>query len=116
MTILLPVPPSKKNSRRWIHRGGRSYLIPSERYQAWENTVYLVLCKIKPIEEVGEVCLRYWMPNNIKKDLTNASEGVMDALVKHRIIKDDCWQIVPKITMTCLGINRENPRVEVEIK
>jgi crossover junction endodeoxyribonuclease RusA len=58
----------------------------------------------------------WYMPDNIKADLTNKAESVMDLLVDCKVIDDDCWQVIPRIMLDCRGIDKEKPRVVVWIK
>lgn len=54
------------------------------------------------------------MPDHRRCDLTNKAESVMDLLVDNGFIEDDCWQITGLIELSCGGVDKENPRVEIE--
>lgn len=109
--------PSKKNSLRRIKRGNRIYTVPSENFSAWNGQQYLALKDCKPVEGIiWQVSLNFFMPCNRRTDLTNKAESVMDLLVDCEIIKDDSWQHIPQVLLNCEGVDKENPRVEIEIK
>lgn len=111
--------PSKKNNRD-IFRSGRKIINrPGIKYRSWNRIARLeVMSQIskKTFEDVSSVKILFWFPDNLKKDLTNAAESIMDLLVDCGTIKDDCWQIIPEITLRCEGIDRNNPRAEIFIK
>lgn len=109
--------PSKKNSRKAIYTGGRTIMIPSDRYKAWHGIAITELYGVKPFEQYPvRVEIRFYMPDAIRKDLTNAAESIMDLLVDGGIISDDNWNIVPEITLRSMGIDRKDPRAEVTIE
>lgn len=53
----------------------------------------------EPAIWVREIVLAFKMPDNRRKDLTNAAESVMDLLVDAGILSDDCWQVIPNVTL-----------------
>jgi len=109
--------PSKKNSRNCFVKNGRMINIPSSKYKEWHNNSSLQLrghCKIT--KKIVEVSLHFFMPDNRKCDLTNKAESVMDLLVDNKIIKDDCWQITGNVLLFPMGIDKLNPRCEIDIK
>lgn len=100
--------PSKKNSRIST-RSGRSF--PSKKFSEWHKKAIKEVSEEwngEPATYVREIVLAFKMPDNRRKDLTNAAESVMDLLVDAQILKDDCWQVIPNITL--LGqLDSENP-------
>jgi hypothetical protein len=48
-------------------------------------------------------------------DLTNKAEGVMDFLVEKGYLEDDNYFVVPKVVLSFGGIDKKNPRAEIEI-
>jgi len=105
--------PSKKNSRNIFIRKGRPVNIPSSKYKEWHDSAAVQLKQqgIKHLENVQEIQMEFFMPDNIKTDLTNKAESVMDLLVDLNIIKDDSWQEVKCVLLDCRGIDKKNPRV-----
>jgi Holliday junction resolvase RusA-like endonuclease len=118
ITLTGSVPP-KKNSKQWIVRGGKKYQIPSDRHKAWHDDAWFQLIQQKAardrITDV-ELTMTFFVVDNRKRDLTNMAESVNDLLVDFNVIDDDAWQVCPKITLTCAGIDRKNPRVVIDIQ
>jgi len=100
--------PSKKNSRIST-RSGRSF--PSKKYTEWHKDAMIQISDEwsgEPIEYVEKIVLAFKMPDNRRKDLTNCTESVMDLLVDAGILKDDCWQVIPNITLMGM-LDSESP-------
>lgn len=116
ITLLGKVPP-KKNSKRWIVRGGQKFLIPSEQHATWHKDVCTQLRQQRPQAIVGPVSLlcTFYMGDNRKRDLDGALASILDVLVDNRLIEDDCWQIVQRITVVSAGVDKENPRVDIVV-
>ena len=55
------------------------------------------------------------MPDKRKRDIANYIEAIQDILVKYKIIKDDNYNIIASLDGTRMYIDKENPRVEIEI-
>ena len=111
--------PSKKNNRNIGRRGKKIFNTPSDKYKQWHEVAELEVLSqytnFQGVKKIFMVELKFWMPDNLQKDLTNAAESIMDLLVDCRVIEDDRWQIIPCILLSCRGIDRENPRCEIEI-
>jgi len=105
--------PSKKNNRLSAGR----FTIPNNRYREWHESAGLQLLKHHGLNlENVELQLEFYMPDNRKTDLDNKVTSVFDVLKDMNIIKDDCWQILPKFSVESKGIEKINPRVEIWIK
>ncbi len=113
--------PSKKNSRRLTARYGRVMSFPSKDYSDWHGDAcrqmlrYRRILPTSPIE-TSIIRIVIFAPNRIKGDLTNKAESIMDLLVDNRIITDDNWFNVGEIVLTFGGVDKKEPRAEVEIK
>ncbi len=106
--------PSKKNSRINT-RSGRSF--PSSKYTAWHKDASIQLLKYKgtfPGHGI-QVLIKFWFPDNRRCDLTNKAESIMDLLVDNEFLEDDCWQITGPVKLVCCGVDKDNPRVEIEL-
>lgn len=91
--------------------------MPSTAYTIWQKEHYLTLPKQREsIVYIESITINFWLPDARKCDLTNKAESLMDLLVDTKTIMDDSWQIVPKLILISNGIDRENPRAEIEIK
>ena len=109
--------PSKKNSKYVVVARGRPFFIPSPNYQAWHKEQSWKIKKSAGLYkgDIDSITLEFYFPDNRKADMTNKAESVMDLLVDNKIIDDDAWQIVPYLTLISRGIDKVNPRVEVNI-
>ena len=109
--------PSKKNSRQTIYNKGRCLSIPSKRYNEWHEDASWQLKeqKVKFYENAVAMRIVFFAPDNRNADLTNKAESVMDMLVDNGIIKDDNWFVIKSIGLIFAGIDKDNPRVEIEI-
>lgn len=108
--------PSKKNSKRIIGRG-RPMLISSKAYQEWEagQLIYLRSLNLSKGIEKASIKVVFYMPDNRKADLSNKFESIADLLVKAGILVDDSWQCLSPVLLVCEGVDKENPRVELEL-
>lgn len=115
------IPPSKKNSKRFIKRGARRFLIPSLLHENWHDVAYFeVIRQVAPHKAnipapVAEIKVLYFPKDKRRRDLTNATESVMDLLVDCGVIEDDNWFVVPKITLEREYVSLTDPRTEVVI-
>lgn len=116
------IPPSKKNSKR-IGRNrstGNPMILSSEDYESWYNThMYTTFRKIHALYgmvKVHQVDITFYPANKRKRDLTNAAEGLMDAMVDAEIIKDDNMFEVPHILLGNGGlVDTDSCRTEVTL-
>lgn len=104
--------PSKKNSRINT-RSGRSF--PSSKYTAWHKDASNQIVSSTPIMTQG-ITLKFWLPDHRRTDLTNKAESIMDLLVDNYKLEDDCWQITGDVHLVPMGVDKENPRCEIEYK
>ncbi len=109
ITILGRIP-SKKNSRINT-RSGRSF--PSAKYTAWHKDASSQLIGQKAIPIGSSLQLNFYFPDNRRTDLSNKTESIMDLLVDNGFLEDDCWQVVPSLTLQGMEVDKENPRVEI---
>lgn len=116
------IPPAKKNSKRWIMRGQRKFLIPSQRHYDWHEGASYEIAKesvkirkqlpLKPIL----IEILFFCGDKRRRDSTNSAESVMDLLVDVGLIKDDNMQEVPDLRLTYMGtVAKENVRTEINI-
>ncbi|MBW2084462.1 MAG: RusA family crossover junction endodeoxyribonuclease [Deltaproteobacteria bacterium] len=117
--ITLPGRPmSKKNHQQiWRNRKtGKPFVVQSEQYQNYETECLWHLKKYRGPCFTGPVRLKceYWMPTRQKPDLVGLIQATQDILQKAGIIRDD--QDVMRLDGSkIVGVDRENPRVEIEI-
>ena len=109
--------PSKKNSKIIVCRGKFPLLLPSKKYQEWHKEATSQIKRLvpeKPIESCS-VILTLYAPDKRKADLTNKAESIMDLLVDNSFLLDDNWFVVKSLRLIFGGVDRENPRVIVDI-
>lgn len=120
-------PHTKKNSARILKsRSGGRFVAPSKAYVDYETDclrqIYETDClrQIKrphsPISARVNVRCMYYMKTARRVDLANLIEATTDILVKARVLEDDNSKIVAAHDGSRVELDREKPRVEIEIK
>lgn len=117
---ILGDPRTKKNSSRIVTtKKGRSFLIPSKQYKAYEKS----FCQqaqsqcVSGLKIDEKVCIRcvYYMRTHRKVDLTNLLSATMDCLVTAGVIEDDNSKIAAANDGSRVRYDKESPRVEITI-
>lgn len=107
--------PSKKNSKRWIVRGNRKFLVPSENHEKWHSGALWQLKSCKDKFSVCSIKAVFYFPTKHKKDLSNAWESLGDLLVDAGILEDDNCFVVHDLRLVFGGVSPMHPRAEIEI-
>ena len=111
--------PSKKNSKRRIQRGRNVFMVPSEAHEAWHGTAIHEAIKQwagKPtLTETRQVVLNFYGADRRKADLSNKAESVMDLLVDAGILLDDNWFVVPCLVLLFACVDKDDPRVVIDL-
>lgn len=119
MKITIPVVPrSKKNSQQIIinPRTKRPMIIQSKLYANFERECGLYLKKYKcNIDYSINLKIEFYVPDKRRRDIANYIEAIQDILVEYEVLKDDNYNIVYSLDGTRMYIDKENPRVEIEI-
>lgn len=63
----------------------------------------------------SSVNMKLYRKDNIKRDLDNVATSVLDGLVRGEVIADDNYSIVKSLHIEDCGVDKNNPRVEIEI-
>ena len=114
--------PSKKNSVILLCRGPRVMKFPSKAYKIWHEDAswqlksFYASKALFPLKQISSMIIKIFAPDKRSADLSNKVESIMDLLVDNGILKDDNWFIVPNLLVIFCGIDKDNPRAEVEIK
>ena len=117
--------PSKKNSKRLVYAGHRPVLISSKAHEAWHTLAsYELKPQIASRMAVGAlpfvkpvtVSITIFSKDARDNDLTNKSESVLDLLVDNFVLSDDNWRVVREVNLTYGGVDRADPRAEIDIK
>ena len=109
--IILPFPPSVNS----LYGGGSGQKrFPSKKYKEW-----LKACPtLAPAGLKTPLAITYtfiW-PDKRIRDGQNYMKAVLDFIVNQGVIVDDNWNIVTSEMWCHSGIDKQNPRVEIEIK
>ena len=119
MKIVIPIiPRSKKNSQQIIynHRTKRPMIVQSKLYNNFERECGLYLKKYKSnIDYMVNLKIDFYVKDKRRRDIANYVEAIQDILVKYEILKDDNYNIVYSLDGTRMYVDKENPRVEIEI-
>ena len=91
--------------------------IPSKKYKEWHDGASNQLLKQRkrPVRGIRDISIHFWAPDKRKTDLTNKAESILDLLVDNGILEDDNWFVVGKLTLYLAGVDKDNPRAEIEI-
>ena len=113
-------PMTKKNHQQILRnkRTGKPFVVQSESYQNYETACLWHLKTYRGPKFTGpvRVTCRYWMPNRRSwPDLPGLYQATADILEKAGIIAND-RNIVSMDGSEIMGVDRENPRVEIEIE
>lgn len=110
-------PRTKKNHQRILNGfGGRPFVAPSKEFQIYqEKCLWQIKTPQRSISEAVNVKAVYYMPNRRRVDLVNLLEATCDILVKAGVLADDCAAIVAGHDGSRVLLDRQNPRVEIEI-
>ena len=119
MKIIIPIiPRSKKNSQQIISnlKTKRPMIIQSKLYANFERECGLYLKRYKSnIDYSINLKIDFYVPDKRRRDIANYIEAIQDVLVKYEVIKDDNYNIITSLDGTRMYIDKENPRVEIEI-
>lgn len=110
LKITLPFPPSVNGL---FGGGSKQKRFPSKAYKKW-----LSECPELPKTNYKLVRLhyKYYFPDNRERDTENYIKAVSDFLVKQNVIENDSWKHIIDNRQTPMGIDKNNPRVEIDIE
>ena len=112
---------SKKNSKSIIknHRTGKPMIVASKKAKDMEKNMAGEFSTQRgehpAINRPSSVCMKLYRKDNIKRDLDNVATSVLDGLVRGNVITDDNYSIVKSLRIEDCGVDKNNPRVEIEI-
>lgn len=114
--------PSKKNSKQMVFARGRRFIIPSKQYIMWhdekEDEIRAAMTAYRlvqlPLTKV-EIKITITFPDNIKADLTNKAESIMDLLVDVGILEDDNHKVCQLLTLISGGVDKTKSGAQIEI-
>lgn len=118
LTYTLYGPPrTKKNSQRVFRLpSGGTRIAPSAAYVQYEwDCLRQLPPPSRPLAGPVNVKCLYFMPTRRRVDLTNLLEATDDILVKAGVLADDCAAVVAGHDGSRVLLDRQRPRVEIEI-
>ena len=117
---ILGDPRTKKNSMQIVKHGSRYSLVQNARYKAYEREFIRQALSLgvygKCLSMPLEITCKYYRETKRRVDLTNLLACTDDCLTKAKIIDDDNYKIVVSHDGSRVYFDKENPRVEIEIK
>lgn len=89
---------SKKNSQQILknRKTGKYFISQSEIYKNFERECGYFLLKYKNSNisyPINLKCL-FYVPDRIRRDLTNLENAIADILVKYKVLEDDNYNII----------------------
>jgi crossover junction endodeoxyribonuclease RusA len=109
----LTLPPSSNTAYPTNQRGGGRHLSKAGREWKRANAALFLPAPSPPIQKYF-VHIRLWFPDARRRDVGNYPKLIVDTLCEVWGI-DDNWQVIPRLTVEAMGIDRERPRAELEI-
>lgn len=120
---------SKKNSKRIItnSRTKRPMIVSSNKAKEMEKDMadqfsaqYLSKVIVNlPIETIHgkplEIHIMIWQKDRTRRDLDNQATSILDALVAAGVLLDDSVNVIQKLTVEMMGIDKYDPHVVIEI-
>lgn len=115
-------PVTKKNSQRIVQIrtvSGKHFhkILPSEAFEKYQKECgrYMPMLD-EPVEIPVNMKCTYYMQTRRRVDLLNLLEATADILVDYGVLADDNCKIVRSTDGSRVLYDKENPRVEIEIK
>lgn len=93
-------------------------VLPSKQYVEYEKDCLKQITgkyKVNIDYPINLKCL-YYMPTRHKVDISNLMNATHDILVAANVIDDDNSRIVASVDGSRVYLDRDNPRVEIEIE
>lgn len=121
MKFTIPIKPrTKKNHNQLVTlKTGRQILLPSKQYKKFEQEVSDFIesefGNLEPIDKEINLCCHFYKSEDRRGDLTGYLQAIQDALVKAGLLKDDNHKIIRTTNGSEVFLDRNNPRIEVEI-
>ena len=91
------------------------FIVQSERYKKFEKDCAKDIPKIETINRPVNIKCLFYKSTRQRCDLLNLLEAVDDVLVKYKVIEDDNYNIVESHDGSRVYVDKDNPRIEVEI-
>ena len=116
---------SKKNSKQIVinKRTGKPQIISNRKALAMESDIATQLSAQNALKTLktpfsGDcaVYMIVYQPDKRRRDLDNQATSILDGMVAAGILADDNNEVVTELHIKNGGIDREDPRVEIEVE
>lgn len=111
-------PRSKKNSQEIVFnkRTGKRMVIQNKRYTEFERECKKYMPKLEnPIDYPVNLSCSFFVCDARRRDIANYIEAIQDILVKYNVLVDDNYNIITSLDNCKMEIDRDKPRIEIEI-
>lgn len=124
-------PRTKKNHSRIVTlKNGRRFLRPSKQYEEFEKEMWYALMyaptyfddetnidytKLNIDYPINLKCV-FYKDKNYKSDLCGYLQAIQDCLVKYGVLADDNDKIIKSVDGSRCEVDKDNPRIEIEIR
>lgn len=115
-------PRTKKNHMQLVTlKTGRQMLLPSKAYKEFEKEALMHLKTMtipytkNPVDYPINLKCVFYKDKDYKADLAGYMQAIQDVLVKAEILADDNHKIIVSTDGSRVDLDRENPRIEIEI-
>ncbi len=127
MIVIHGQTPSHKNSRNVVRNRatGRPFLRNTDQFLSWAQGAEVEVLSQARRKFRGElrIVIRFFVKNKVGRDLDNMAASVLDVLSPPGkgkkygagVIDDDSCFVVPDVHLIFGGIDREDPRAEIDI-
>jgi len=109
----------KKNTQKVVRSRGRTFVVYSPQYRAWNDRAMDELAIQKrpsePIDYPIILLCNFFIQTKRVVDLSALYEGIQDTLVEMDILLDDNYKIVVGHDGSRVFHDKNNPRTEVKI-
>lgn len=111
-------PKTKKNNQQVLYNSKtkKPFIAQNNAYKRYERDAgWFVKWNKPPINEAVNVKCVFYRDSERRVDLTNLLEAIDDVLVKYKVLADDNFKIIASHDGSRVYVDREKPRIEIEI-
>lgn len=97
----------------------RQFIVQLKKYgidDAFQLTKEEQIVKARNKRTKYAILFEIWRGNDIRRDLDNQANTLLDALTEAFAIADDSCKFIKEFTVRDMGVNREEPHVEITIR
>ena len=110
--------PAQKNSKTVAYNRatGKPFIMSNDNVRVWKVATAYDIPAGSVIHGSVEVEITLWNKDARKRDIDNMATSILDLLKNNGVIDDDNCFIVKKLIVIFGGVDREQPRAEINIK